>query len=111
MSMVMRREDVELLHGEFTAFDKAADTGRTVRMLGCARCGTKVWNEPLSSTAILVLKPGTLDDMGWAVPIGNIWTASKAPWVAIDETLVNFPGQPPDRQPLFDAWAKAVAEG
>jgi len=111
MSMIMRREDVELLKGELVGFDKAADSGRTVRMLGCARCGTKIWNEPLSFTAILVVKPGTLDDMSWAVPVGNIWTASKAPWVAIDDALVNFPGQPPDRQPLYDAWARSVEAG
>lgn len=110
MSMVVKREHVDLLSGELSAFDKAADSGRTVRMLGCAACGTKVWNEPLSSTSILVLKPGTLDDIGWAVPIGNIWTASRAPWVEIDEGLVNFPGQPPDRQPLYDAWAEAMAQ-
>jgi len=43
--------------------------------------------------------------------VGNIWTASKAPWVEIDPDVPNFPGQPPDRKPLFDAWADAVAEG
>jgi hypothetical protein len=111
MSMPILRENVQLLHGRLVAYDKAADSGRTVRMLGCAECGTKVWNEPLSSPAMLVLKPGTLDDMSWAAPAGNIWTASRAPWVAIDETLVNFPGQPADRQPLFDAWARTVAAG
>jgi hypothetical protein len=111
MSMFMKREHVELIGGELVAFDKPADSGRVVRMLGCAHCGTKVWNEPLSFTAMLVVRPGTLDDMSWAVPVGNIWTASKAPWVEIDETLVNFPSQPPDRQPLFDAWEKFVAGG
>ena len=80
-------------------------------MLGCPHCGTKVWNEPQSYAALIVVRPGTLDDMSWARPIGNIWTASRAPWVEIDESLVNFPGQPADRQPLFDAWARAVAEG
>ena len=109
MSMPIRREDVVLLQGELVAYDKRADSGRVVRMIGCARCGTKVWNEPLSSPAMLVIKPGTLADMGWAVPVGNIWTASKVTWVEIDESLVNFPGQPPDRQPLFDAWNKAIA--
>lgn len=109
MSMVLPRDAVELLSGALAVYDKAADSGRTVRMLGCAECGTKVWNEPLASPQFLILKPGTLDDMSWAVPIGNIWTASKAPWVAIDETQVNFPGQPADRQPLFDAWARWVA--
>ena len=111
MSMPTPREHVVLLQGELVAYDKLADSGRVVRMMGCAACGTKVWNEPLSSPIMLVVKPGTLDDMSWAVPVGNIWTASKVPWVKIDKSLVNFPGQPPDRQPLYDAWNKAVAAG
>jgi hypothetical protein len=102
MSMPTRREHVVLLQGELVAYDKTADSGRISRWLACSR--TRVWVEPLSAPSILVLKPGTLDDMSWAVPVGNIWTASKAPWVEIDEALVNFPGQPPDRQPLYDAW-------
>jgi hypothetical protein len=110
MSMPIKRELVEHLSGELTAFDKAADSGRTVRMLGCARCGTKVWNEPLAFPAMLVVKPGTLDDPSWAVPIGNIWTDSRLPWAEIDAMLVNFPRQPPDRQPLYDAWSAATAE-
>ena len=111
MSMPIHRELVVLLQGELVPFDKVADSGRVVRMMGCVRCGTKVWNEPLSFTTMLVVKPGTLDDMSWATPVGNIWTATKAPWVGIDDTLINFPGQPPDRQPLFDAWDRAVAAG
>ena len=111
LSMVMKVEDVALLSGELVGFDKAADSGRVVRMLGCGRCGTKVWNEPLSSPALLILKPGTLDDMGWAKPVGNIWTESRAPWVEIDPAVPNFPGQPPNRQPLFDAYAAEVAKG
>ena len=111
MSMFMKREHVERLQGDLIPFDKAADSGRVVRMFGCAQCGTKIWNEPQSFKTMLVVRPGTLDDMSWAVPVGNIWTASKAPWVVIDETLVNFPGQPSDRQPLFDAWEKFVAAG
>jgi len=111
MSMPTRREHVVLLRGELVAYDKPADSGRIVRMMGCARCGTKLWNEPQSSPTMLVIKPGTLDDMSWAVPVGNIWTASKVPWVKIDASLVNFPGQPADRQPLFDAWSKAVGTG
>ncbi len=67
-----------------------------------------MWNEPLSAAQLLVVKAGTLDDISWAKPIGNIWTNSRAPWVEIDETLVNFSGQPPDRQPLYDAWARHV---
>jgi hypothetical protein len=109
MSMTIRREHVVLLQGELAAYDKTADSGRILRWVACSRCRTRVWVEPLSAPTLLTVKPGTLDDMSWAVPVGNIWTASKAPWVQIDDTLVNFLGQPPDRQPLFAAWAKAVA--
>lgn len=108
MSMPTRREHFEHLSGTLTAFDKSADSGRVVRMLGCTNCGTKLWNEPLASPAMVVVKPGTLDDPSWAVPVGNIWTESRLPWVAIDAALVNFPAQPTDRQPLFDAWSEAT---
>ena len=109
MSMPIRRETFEHLEGDVVYFDKRADSGRTVRMFRCITCATRLWNEPLASPALLVVKPGTLDNMSWAKPIGNIWTQSRAPWVVIDETLVNFPGQPPDRQPLYDAWTAATA--
>lgn len=108
MSMPIARERVELLSGELAGYDKAADSGRTVRMLGCAVCGTKIWNEPLASSAMLVVKAGTLDDPSWAVPIGNIWTDSRLPWAEIDWSLTNFRRQPGDRQPLYDAWAAAT---
>jgi len=111
MSMPVRREAFKHIQGALFSFDKAADSGRIVRMMGCIRCGTKVWNEPQSALSMVIVKPGTLDDMSWAVPVGNIWTKSKAPWAVIDEAMVNFPGQPADRQPLFDAWEKAVAAG
>ncbi|HVY51890.1 MAG TPA: GFA family protein [Devosia sp.] len=111
ISMVVRAGDAELMAGALTGFDKAADSGRTVRMLGCAQCGTKIWNEPLSSAGLLIVKPGTLDDASWARPVGNIWTDRALPWVQIDWSQPHFPRQPPDRQPLFDAYAAELAKG
>ncbi|MEQ1770968.1 MAG: GFA family protein [Devosia sp.] len=111
LSMVVRADTVKLTKGSLTGFAKAADSGRTVRMLGCAQCGTKVWNEPLSSPDLIIMKPGTLDDLSWAKPIGNIWTDRKVPWVEIDPDVPNFPGQPPSRQPLIDAWQAAAEAG
>ncbi len=70
-------------------------------------CGVRVWNEPATGD-IVILKPGTLDDPSWAVPVGNIWTGSAMPYAAIDPALVNFVGQPADRQPLYDAWSRAT---
>jgi hypothetical protein len=107
MSMPMRRADFEVT-GEVTSYDRAADSGRVVRMNGCALCGTKLWNDPQATPDMVVIKPGTLDDPSWAAPVGSIWTASASPWVHIEPSDVNFPGQPASRQPLFDAWVKMV---
>jgi hypothetical protein len=109
MSMPIRRDTHRHLAGMLASFEKTAASGRVVRMFRCARCGAKVWNEPLAAPELLVLKPGTLDDPAWAAPIGNIWTAHRLPWVPVDDGLVNFPRQPPDRQPLYDAWTAATA--
>ena len=107
LSMVIRATDGQITTGALHGFDKLADSGRTVRMLGCTACGTKIWNVPLATPEYLVLKPGTLDDISWIEPIGAIWTDSRAPWVEIDPAGPNFPGQPPSRQPLIDAWQAA----
>ena len=111
LSMVVKADHVELTSGALAGFDKPADSGRTVRMLGCAQCGTKIWNVPLAAPSLLILKPGTLDDMGWAKPVGNIWTERAAAWVEMDPDVPNFAGQPADRQPLYDAFAAEVAKG
>ncbi|MGV8954482.1 MAG: GFA family protein [Cypionkella sp.] len=104
MSMPIAAERVERLAGDIEVYDSVSDSGRTVRMVSCAHCHTRLWNEPLSAPGLLVVRPGTLDDVSWAVSVGNIWTQSAALWAQIDPSQVNFAGQPPDRQPLYDAW-------
>jgi hypothetical protein len=111
MTMIMNTTDIELISGTLAAFDKAADSGRTVRMHGCAECGTKIWNEPLASPQWINVKPGTLDDSTWARPVGNIWTERALPWIAIDWDQPHFPTQPQNRQPLLDAFAGELAKG
>ena len=108
LSMVVAKADLRVTKGTLTGYHKTADSGRKQVMHGCAECGVRIWNEPLASPDILVLKPGTLDDAGWAVPVGNIWTASKLAWVAIDPDEPAFPGQPPSRDALYAAWDKLV---
>lgn len=110
ISMVVSRTDAELVTGELQAFDKLADSGRTVRMMRCAKCGTLIWNQPLAAPDTLIMKAGSLDDLSWAEPVGNIWTASKAPWAAIDPNVPNYEGQAPSRDALMAAWTARWAE-
>ncbi len=108
MSMPMAARDLHVLAGDLIEVDRRADSGRVVRHVLCAKCHTNIFNRPLAAPDMVVVKPGTLDDIGWAVPVGNIWTASAAPWADIDPGQVNFPGQPPDREPLYAAWRRSI---
>lgn len=108
MSMLVPRTAIALRAGETEIYDKASDSGRVVRQHSCPTCGTRIYNEPLSNPDLIVLRPGTLDNFSWALPVGNIWTASKASWVQIDPGKVNFEGQPSSREPLVAAWTRHV---
>ena len=105
MSMPVRSENFAP-SGETATYERVSDSGRSIVMHFCAHCHTWLWNEPLATPGLLVVRAGSLDNMDWAVPVGNIWLDSKAAWVDIDLTPVNFPGQPPNREALYDAWAK-----
>ena len=109
-SMIVPRDSFVRLSGGTQVYDKPADSGRVVRQHSCPVCATRVFHEPQSSPDIIVVRPGTLDDSSWAVPVGNIWVGSKAPWVEISSDVPSFPGQPPSREPLFAAWRQQFVD-
>ena len=73
------------------------------------------WTESLNIAALWFSLPlvvaETLAYFGLILFTVNIWTDRAQPWVHIDPDVPNFSGQPVDRQPLFDAFAAAVAKG
>lgn len=105
MSMIVRDEDFELLSGQLAQYRRTADSGNVIVMNFCAHCHGWIWNEP-PAPGIKVARAGTLDDMDWAAPVGNIWTDRKAAWVSIDPAQTNFAKGATDRQPLYDAWTQ-----
>ena len=105
MSMIVRSGDFEVLGGETARYERRADSGNLIAMNFCAHCHNWLWNDP-PAAEIKVVRAGTLDNMDWARPVGNIWTSSKAAWAEIDPGLVNFPKGAVDRTPLFDAWTR-----
>jgi len=106
MSMVTSASNVEQLSGALAIYEKVSDSGRVVLMKFCAHCHGWLWNVPQAAPDMMVLRAGSLDNLDWAQPVGNIWTDSKAAWVKIDPDMVNMSGQPSDREPLFEAWNK-----
>jgi hypothetical protein len=106
MSMIVRDDDFELLDGATARYERLADSGNIIGMNFCAHCHNWLWNDP-PAPGVKVVRAGTLDDINWAAPVGNIWTDSKASWAVIDPQHVNFPRGAVDRTPLFDAWTRA----
>lgn len=106
MSMIVKDDDFEHVSGETAVHDRTADSGNVIAMHFCAKCHNWMWNLPPAG-GIKVVRAGTLDDIDWAAPVGNIWVQSKAAWAHIDPAQVNFPKGAVDRTPLFDAWSRA----
>jgi len=106
MSMIVRDGDFEVLGGETERYSRRAESGNIIVMNFCAHCHNWLWNDP-PVPGIKVVRAGTLDDIDWAEPVGNIWTDSKAAWAKIDPGLVNFAKGATDRTPLFEAWTRS----
>ncbi|AVF04880.1 MAG: GFA family protein [Devosia indica] len=106
MSMIVRSEDFEVLAGETERYDRTADSGNVIAMHFCAKCHTWLWNVPPAG-GIKVVRAGSLDDLDWAAPVGDIWTDSKAAWVQLDPSHISFAKGAADRTPLFDAWNRS----
>lgn len=70
----------------------------------CPVCGTRLFHQVDLPGAPLSIKPGTLDDTRALRPVAHIWTASKQAWVQLDDTVLQYPGNPPDFAPLVEAW-------
>lgn len=109
MSMIVKDDDFEVVTGETARYDRTADSGNVIAMYFCAKCHTWLWNVPPAG-GIKVARAGSLDNMDWAAPVGDIWTDSKAAWVQLDPARISFPKGATDRTPLFDAWTRSHQE-
>ena len=109
MSMPALRKDFEILQGVATEYNEPADSGRTLAVFFCAKCGTRVWHAPAHSPDQINIKPGTLDDTSWIAPVAHLWTSRMQPGTRLEDDAVCIEGQPASREPLYEAWARALA--
>jgi hypothetical protein len=95
LSMILRREALELVQGEPSEYAVELPDGRRKSARYCARCVTLLFR-PARRPELSLLWPGTLDDTSWLRPAGHIWTRSAQPWIPIPETALRFEMQPDD---------------
>jgi hypothetical protein len=92
--------------GATDRYTKRADSGREIDIVRCAKCGVRLWHEPLSAPNLVFIAGGTLDNPDWAIPTSHIWTAKAMPGVVFHDNAILVEGQPTDRETLMKAFAK-----
>jgi hypothetical protein len=103
LSMVVRRRSFEVIVGTPRTYAVTVEGGHVRRGRFCDACGTRLWGEPARLPEVLVLRPGTLDDTTWLVPVAHIWTRSAQPWMSFGDAA-RFETQPPDPRALVELW-------
>jgi len=93
MSMVIGSDQFHVVQGGLASFSRRADSDNTLICHFCPQCGTRIYNQKLGGTAVVILKPGTLDDPKTVTPARQLWVSEKQNWV----NLIDLPSF--DRQP------------
>ena len=104
LSMILAKSALEITRGKPASYAFTTPDGRKRHDLVCAACVTRLWAEPVKFPQVVILRPGTLDDTSWLVPVGHIWTRSAQPWVTIPTDTLNYEQQPDDMTALIAAW-------
>jgi hypothetical protein len=96
--------------GEIEAWRKRGDSGREADYTRCARCGTRLWHQPLAAPQWVMIAAGTLDDPSWVVPAAHIWVSRAAPSACIPEGAARWDRGPSDRAELLAAFGAAYGD-
>lgn len=85
MSMVIDSDQFHVVQGELASFSRPADSGTTMICHFCPQCGTRIYNQKHGVAAVIILKPGTLDDAKPVTPARQVWASEKQHWVELIE--------------------------
>ncbi len=94
MTMMLKREDFELIRGDLQAFDRPAASGNIARCYFCPTCGNRIYHENPNMPELIRFKPGTLDDTSMIKPQMQVWTKSAQAWVELSADMPSFETQP-----------------
>jgi hypothetical protein len=98
------------LSGPSRSLEWTGGSGRLSDQTFCRDCGGRVTHR-IRGGAVIVVKPGTLDDPSWLRPAGQIFTAGRLPFVApAGPAELDFPDAP-DMAALHAHWSRMLAAG
>lgn len=106
LMILASREAFSHQGGALERYRKRADSGNEIDIVRCAKCGVRMWHEPLSASQLIFIAAGTLDDPSWAVPTSHIFARSASPGVVIQDDALVLRDGPIDRKALLDAFTR-----
>ena len=106
MNMVVRRQEFSMVRGETITRALKTGSGKINVQHFCEACLVRTHTEPRAHAAFVYVRPGTLEDPRWIVPVAQIWTKSAYPW-AMAGAIQCFEENPPDPVALGHAWRDA----
>lgn len=104
LSMPVDRTGLQLQIGVLKTWTRESASGRRVDCAFCPNCGTRIYHAPERNPEIFNVKPGTLDNTKWLVPVAHLWVTSAQPWVQVPNDVIRYPKQPETFEPIFQAW-------
>lgn len=91
---LMVKDPTFQVRGDLADYVVTGDSGKPVTRHHCQQCGAGVYLECASDPGYVFIKVGSLDDASWVEPQMHIFTASRQPWLRMDDGLPQFEGMP-----------------
>lgn len=95
---------VTIIEGKAKPYVRPEADGQQRNIFRCPKCLAALWSERLDTKDEITVYAGTLDESATLRPVAHIWTQDAQPWIALPKNSLQFPGNPPDMQPIVQAW-------
>ncbi len=93
INALIEASQIELLKGEPVQVDTPSESGRGQIFSRCPKCSIALWsNYAGMGEKVRFIRVGTLDNPDLAPPDIHIYTASKQPWILLDEDTPSCTG-------------------
>ena len=95
-----------VVEGEAKPYLRPEADGQTRNVFRCPQCLAALWSERLDLKEVITVYAGTLDESARLKPVAHIWTRDAQPWIELPKHSLQFPENPPDMQPIAQAWRR-----
>jgi len=91
VEIYIAREALKII-GPRLSFAVTGDSGKEVRRIRCAQCGSPLVTEFEVAPGFICIKACSLDDASDLTPDFHVYVRSKQPWDRIEDGLPQFSG-------------------